>query len=63
MTKEEMDHEANYFAMCLLLPKDLVLKEVKQLDLCDDDGLKRISRKFGVSLTLMVLRLRDLGVI
>ena len=56
---------ANYFAMCLLMPEDLINKEAKKYathaDLFDDRWVKKLSDKFGVSPNLMLIRLGQLG--
>lgn len=60
------DREANYFAMCLLVPEELLRREVsemkrrhEQIDLCEDKTLKRLADKFKVSNTVMALRLEQ----
>ncbi len=62
-TIEEMDREANYFAMCLLVPTGLLKEEISKLgghiELSDDDQLKALARKFGVSMMVMAIRLMD----
>ena len=46
------EKEANYFAMCLLMPEELVRKEVKRMggniDIGDDKTMKKLADKFGV---------------
>jgi Zn-dependent peptidase ImmA (M78 family) len=59
------DREANLFAIALLMPEELVRKEVAKLkqplDLSDDNkGVKQLAQKFGVSITLMAMRLGEL---
>lgn len=58
------DREANYFAICLLMPEELVRKEVKKLrrpiDLSDDEDIKELANTFRVSIPLMTLRLGQL---
>lgn len=58
------DREANYFAICLLMPEELVRKEVKKLrrpiDLSDDKDIKELANTFRVSIPLMTLRLGQL---
>jgi Zn-dependent peptidase ImmA (M78 family) len=63
MSTEKQDAEANHFAMCLLMPKNLVFKEVQKMggiDLCDDAPLKELAKKFGVSVAMMAVRLGQL---
>lgn len=60
------DREANYFAMCLLMPEEFVRREVAKLggiDLTEDGGLKSLAKAFGVSIGLMAVRLGQLGFI
>lgn len=57
------DLEANYFAMCLLMPEDFVRREVKAMggfDIEDQKSLAQLARKFQVSVPLMMLRLGQL---
>ena len=60
-----MEDEANYFALCLLMPEKLVREEVAKVewDLASDDALKYMARTFGVSLTAMAVRLCDLDIL
>lgn len=60
---EVEDTEATYFAMCLLMPADEVKKEVRSmggLDLASDDDLRKLARKFGVSMCAMAMRVAQL---
>lgn len=64
--EQEREIEANYFAMCLLLPEDLVRAEVERLapqgfDIDDDPAIVEMTKLFRVSLQLMVIRLCQLG--
>lgn len=61
---KNLEDEANYFAMCLLMPGDLVKREVKniKLDLTSDEPLKTLAKTFDVSMTAMALRLAQLKV-
>lgn len=58
---KQMDHEANIFALCLLMPKDLFLEELKkyEFDLGDnkDTALKELCKTFGVSQQAVLARL------
>lgn len=58
------DREADYFAMCLLMPEAFVRRELARMggvELSDDKALRLLARKFAVSLGLMALRLGQLG--
>ena len=60
------DREANLFAMALLMPEDLIRREVKllgRIDLCEDNSIKPLTDKFKVSTILMTIRLVQLGII
>jgi Zn-dependent peptidase ImmA (M78 family) len=57
--------EANQLGAALLMPKILVLQEVKKhdLDLDDEDAISLLARRFHVSATAMANRLSYLGMI
>jgi Zn-dependent peptidase ImmA (M78 family) len=61
----QIEKEANYFAMCLLMPAHLVKQEVAKLtiDLTDDTAIKSLAKTFDVSMTAMALRLSQLKVL
>lgn len=64
MTKDEMEREANQFAMVLLMPEKLVrdwLKVHPPLDFSEDDTTKALAKDFQVSITVAALRLQQLG--
>lgn len=69
INKKEIDieqAEANYFAMCLLMPKRIILKryeEVIRQKISIFDTLKQVSEEFGVSEIILMDRLRILGVV
>lgn len=60
MSDDTDDQEANEFAMQLLVPDRLLREAVAKLggvDPCDDANLVKLAKKFGVSLTIMGIRL------
>lgn len=66
MTDQTQEAEANYFAMCLLMPEELVNEYIAKagiqaFDLVDDPHIEAMAKAFGVSLQLMVIRLCTLG--
>lgn len=67
VTGRWMEEEANYFAMCLLMPEKLVKEEMAlinlDLDLADDTYIKELSKRFGVSQTAMMIRLVQLDIL
>ena len=66
-TEVEEEAEANYFAVCLLMPATLVHKELdamlsKMHPIADEDVIvRRMAKKFGVGETMMIARLVELG--
>jgi Zn-dependent peptidase ImmA (M78 family) len=61
---EEQEREANYFAMCLLMPHTLVdewMAKYGPLDFTDDEVLKKFSKAFNVPAVAAAVRLRELG--
>lgn len=63
--KFQMEQEANVFASALLMPSNLLRKEVERakLDLASDDAIKKLADKFQVSTTAMAIRISSLGLI
>ncbi|MCF8276992.1 MAG: ImmA/IrrE family metallo-endopeptidase [Flavobacteriales bacterium] len=61
--EDKREQEANAFAACILMPKDLVEKEISknEFDLADNDSLKKLAKKFDVSSIAMSIRLANLG--
>lgn len=61
------DEEANYFAMCLLMPESQVretAREHPEIDIVDGgSGLNALADKFLVSEQMMLIRLMQLGMI
>jgi Zn-dependent peptidase ImmA (M78 family) len=63
---DEMDREANYFAMCLLMPEPLLREAVqgmKGFDLSDDKQIGKLADKFKVSISIMAIRLGQIGLL
>jgi Zn-dependent peptidase ImmA (M78 family) len=63
---DEAEQEANFFAASLLMPKQFLetdLAEEDWVDLLDDDFLRDLARKYGVSTQALVNRLKNLGYI
>lgn len=63
---DEAEQEANFFAASLLMPKEFLerdLKDADYVDVFDDDFLKELSRKYGVSTQALAIRLKTLGYI
>jgi Zn-dependent peptidase ImmA (M78 family) len=58
-----MEHEANYFASCILMPTDQVRKvlDSMDIDLVTEEGIKELAKMFEVSTTAMSLRITKLG--
>lgn len=62
----DIEAEANYFAMCLLLPERMLREEIAKagpISLVDDEQASKLAKKFGVSITMFMVRLVDLGIL
>lgn len=59
---ERDDAEANYFAMCLLVPEDLLRRAVQDegYEITDDRDLIRLSKQFAVPMGVMALRIAEI---
>ena len=60
----QMDQEANQFAMALLMPAELVKKELERMggiDIEDDKAVAKIAKRFRVSNTVMAIRLGQIS--
>jgi Zn-dependent peptidase ImmA (M78 family) len=57
--------EANFFAAALLLPKEILVADVRerQLDAMDEVALKMLAERYGVSQQALTLRLLNLGLL
>jgi Zn-dependent peptidase ImmA (M78 family) len=63
---DEAEREANFFAASLLMPKEFLEADLAgedDVDLLDDDFLRDLARKYGVSTQALVNRLKNLGYI
>lgn len=62
---DDREVEANKLGAALLMPRSLVLQEVKKndLDLDDEDAISLLARRFHVSTTAMANRLNNLGML
>jgi Zn-dependent peptidase ImmA (M78 family) len=57
------DREANYFAMCLLMPEQFLRRDIAEMggiDLTEDRPIRKLAQRYGVSVAMMALRLRQL---
>jgi Zn-dependent peptidase ImmA (M78 family) len=60
----EQEHEANLFAMCLLIPEEFIRRDmaiIGPLNVDEDIRIKHLARRYNVSEQLMVNRLTNLG--
>lgn len=55
----ELEREANLFAMLLLMPKKFIKEDLdnSKIDLGDDEWLKGMAKKYGVTKTAMTVRI------
>ena len=63
---DEAEREANFFAASLLMPREFLEKDLEgqdSVDLLDDDMLRDLARKYGVSTQALAIRLKSLGYI
>ena len=59
-----IDHEANRFAIELLMPRDWVLRDMAALgpiDAIDDRRIVELAKRYGVSTQMMTLRIAELA--
>jgi len=56
---EQMEREANEFAMHLLVPDKFLAKENLDFDLADDEGLAKLAKKYQVSMGVMMIRIEQ----
>lgn len=59
----EMDAEANAFALALLMPEPLLRADIAKMsgvDLCDDNVVERLAKRYQVPVAAMALRLGQL---
>ena len=63
--KQVMEQEANAFASAILMPTELVRKEVDkiQIDLGNEQAIEQLAKIFDVSTTAMSVRIAQLGLI
>ena len=65
VVNQEMEKEANYFASAILMPTDLLRKQLDKMniDLASEDGIKELAKLFEVSSTAMSVRISNLGLL
>lgn len=62
LTEEQKEREANAFALAILMPKEMFLKELMKMKSMEDDLIiKKLAKKFQVPKTAVVLRITMLG--
>lgn len=64
-TEKKQEDEANYFAMCLLMPEPLIKNQIAKTGntLETEDDVLILARAFEVSEQIMLIRLIDLRLI
>lgn len=59
---KEMEQEASLFAMLLLMPTKFIEQDLnKGFDMGSDEDMKALAKKYGVSLTALVVRILSVG--
>lgn len=67
--RDELEIEANYFAACLLMPKEKVEKFIrlelndKNINIWSGLDIARIQTAFNVSYDMVLIRLKELGIL
>lgn len=59
----EMNRDANIFAMELLMPEHMLRRDIERIggiDFEDETAVKRLAKKYRVSLTVMAVRIGQL---
>ena len=56
----KMEQEANYFAMCLLMPEEMLIPDWEASSK-DSDTVDELAKTYHVTRTIMSLRLTSLG--
>lgn len=56
---KDKEQEANYFALCLLMPEEFIAEYLSQhhVDMADDKAVTQMARAFQVPASVMALRL------
>lgn len=54
-----MHDEANAFAMELLMPFDLILRDAANIDLCDDGAVEKLAKRYRVPVAAMAARISE----
>ena len=60
ITNNKVEHEANLFALFLLMPRDLLMEEILKFngfDLTSDELIKSLCQTFQVSQVALTMRL------
>ncbi|MDY6807011.1 MAG: ImmA/IrrE family metallo-endopeptidase [Cyanobacteriota bacterium] len=60
---ESIEWQAQYFASCLLMPRQILLDKIKGKDLMKWSHLYSLKEEFGVTISNLTHRLQDLGLI
>ena len=62
--EEVIEREADYFARCLLMPREFVIRDIKALggvDPSDDLHMGMLAKKYQVSISMMAMRVYELS--
>jgi len=56
---DSVEREASYFALALLMPRDMFKRELDKtvMDFTSDEPIKELAKKFGVSTTAIAVRM------
>ena len=62
-TSDTKNEEATYFALCILMPKNIFIKKFNNLEGKTDYKIQRLAYYFGVSKLAVYIRANTLGLI
>jgi len=60
---DRLEWQANRYAAALAMPEEMIVREIKGVDICQWPNLYRLKDRFGVTITAFCRRLEELGLI
>jgi hypothetical protein len=60
---DSLEWQANRYAAALIMPKEMMIREIEGMDICKWASLYRLKDRFGVTITAFRKRLEELGLI
>lgn len=59
---DALDAEASAFAMELLMPFDWIVRDAAYIDLCDEEAVAKLAKKYRVPATAMAVRIGEVRI-